>query len=786
MKKILPIIIAVVILVVGVALFFVLSNSKEQLEEFAGITFENSTIDYDGESHTLVAEGYPADATVEYLNAGPFVDAGRYEIKVKISKKGYNDFEKTATLQINKIDFTGVIFEDLTVEYDGNAHEIIISGTLPATATIEYSSDVSGVKNVATETGEYNVTAYIREKNHNDLVLKAKLTITGTKEERFMVVTEDGKLFFQNAMDDNELYSYNDQTQTLEKVSGDTVSSIIKYENNGAIFVSKTLFISSIKTVVNDVTKNIFTTVYTGNANYVQYSGEIIYYVANGLTNEKSGIYKLDTSVQEPTPICLSVGKAKYLQLVGETLYFADGANDYKLSKINTTQVNQNRTIVVDEKINTLVANEGALYYVVNRILGNYIEKYVVASNVRRKLTSDAGESLTVVGNTLYYVNIDKLTSNFIGEGIYSIPTNPLADCNDIGSLIIEGGALGVCSLATDGENLYYYDVDGYKLMKYDISSKNTTNLLEGFVKPEDPAPISTGSKIEEYNGNIYYLDIWDEKTLHCYNPKTGLNYRLTTQKVVDFAIIEDTLYFNMVSYLVNNDTYKINLKTGGEALLVNTNSAYDFCSNGEYLYYVEENVVGAKTAIHKCKVDGSEDSIIYDKGAYNLRLVGNKLYFIDGNNIHCLNMENNTDNVISVDGRKIHTTVFDTDGTYLYYRDMYGVAYSSKRLARCYLDGSGDVKLVSEDIDPTEMSCIGDYVYFYTDTVLGFNGLYRVRANAPANSVPEEIVPSNYYARSFAILEGKLYFVNYKDQLLGDCHLYSIEIGESEPKLIQ
>lgn len=754
---------------------------------FTGIVFDDKTVDYDGEDYTINATGAPAFATVTYSNHGPFVNADTYEIGVSVSADNYNTYQDTATLTINKIDFTGITFTDKTEEYDGLAKEIVISGTLPSTADVVYTSDVSGVTNSATEIGVYNVTATITERNHNRLVLNAKLTIKATDEERFMAFSENGMLFFQNAMDDNELYVYDSANSALERVSGDIVLDLIPYGQDGVMYVSKTLFMSSIKTSSYDGTDTAGETILTESARYIQADGTVVYYVINGLTQNQSGIYKTDFTESEPVTTCLSVGKAKYLKLDGTKLYFADGNNGYKLSCINTTGTNQTRTLLVDEKINNLTVDSGALYYTVNNLLGNYIEKYTISTQSRRKLTIDAGESLTIVGDYLYYVNVDVFTTTVIGNGIYRVNTSPLVDYNLSGSPVIEAGDLGLCSLASDGECLYYYDVDGYKLMRYDINTELATNLLEDFEKPVDSTPISTGSKVVAYGGNIYYLDIWDGKALRCYNPTTGVNYRMTTEKAVDFAIINGVLYVNTVSNLVNNDTYYVDLKVGGTLEKLNAYSAYDFCSDGTYLYYVEENASGARTAVHKCNLDGTDDTIIYDKGVTNLRVVGNCLYFIDGSNIHSFDMTTSTDTTVKVDSREIHTDAFDTDGTYLYYRDMYGVLYANKRLARCRLDGTDDVKLVSEDTDPIHIVYQDGYVYYYTDTNAGYNGLYRVSASASANTTPTVILTAGtYYAKNFAIVDGTIYFVDYKSQIAGNAHLYQLTIGETEPELIR
>ena len=752
---------------------------------FTGIVFEDLTLDYDGNEHTIVASNVPNFATVEYTSEGPYEDAGEYTIGLKVSARGYNDYMGTASLLINKINFANVEFKSETFEYDGNSHAIGVTGTLPNDVQINYSSNVDGIENSATEVGEYLITAVITHKNYNELTLTATLKIEGTDEERLMVVSNSGELYFQNAIDNNELYFYSIEEEVLKRVSGDSIKDVIKYGDNAILCVSKSLLTSSIKKIEYLNSQVNVQTLLTQSVDYIQADDSFVYFIDNSLN--KSGIYKVDFSGEEPVVTCLSQGKAKYLQLNNDKLYFADGNNGYKLSSINVSGTQQTRTLVVDEKINNLVLDNGVLYYTVNNLLGDYIEKFTISNSVRRKLTSDAGQSLTVVDNKLYYVNVDKFATAMIGNGIYSVSTNQLVDNNISGQMVVEAGAQGLCSLTTDGENIYYYDVDGYKLMKYNLDTTESVNLLDGFVKPEDPTPISTGSKLVEYEGNIYYLDIWDNKTLHCYNPISKLNYRMTGEKVQDFAIINDTLYVNMVSNLVNNDTYSINLKSGKELVKINDYSAVDFVFDGEFLYYVEENAAGARTAIHKCNADGSNDSIIYNNGVTNLKFVNDKLYFIDGNKIYSLDVNTSSVTEIKVDNKSVHTTVFETDGTYLYYRDMYGVLNSKKQLSRCKLDGSEKVVLVADDIDPVSIVLANGKIYFYTDTLSGLNGLYCVSASATESTNPTLVLSTDdYYAMSIAVIENDIYFIDYFSQLQGNAHLYLLKQGSEEPILIK
>ena len=68
------------------------------------ISFEDSTLTFDGEPHTIEATGFPEDAVVTYTNNGPFTNVGEYEIKVRIELANYEPYEETKTLVIEAAD----------------------------------------------------------------------------------------------------------------------------------------------------------------------------------------------------------------------------------------------------------------------------------------------------------------------------------------------------------------------------------------------------------------------------------------------------------------------------------------------------------------------------------------------------------------------------------------------------------------------------------------------------------------------------------------------------------
>ncbi len=764
-------------------------QSSEIMKNFTTVTMNNKTVVYDGNLHTIIVDGLPQFANVNYLNNGPYTNVGEYTINAIITAPGYNTLNLTATLRIIKADFDGLSFEDGTFEYDGLEKSISVSGNIPANATITYTSNIAGITNTAVEIGVYDINALIQAPNFNDLSLSAKLTIKTNDDKRYIKAINNS-LYFQNALDNNKFYVYDFNNSNIQKISNDTAIEITKYASDSILYISKSLLNSSIKTVTYDKTtqeyiNNSFLNKY---ANYIQVENKnTLYFVVNNITNNSSGIYKANlVDNDEPIITCLSVGKAKYLQLYNDKLYFADGNNNYKLSSISTNIENQDRTLVIDEKINNLLIHNGSLYFTINNILGDYIAKYTISTQTLRKLTIDSGIDFVIKGDYLYYVNIDKFTSNIIGKGIYRVNINPTIDNNNVGIKYIDGGSYGVCSLTSYDNNLIYYDLDGYKLIKYSLNNNITINLLDDFVKPKDPVPTSFGSQVAEANGIIYYLDIYDEKTLHSYNPKTKVNFRLTSEKVVNFSIIDDYIYFNMVTYGINNDTYRININISNAPELINTYDTDEIVSDGKYIYYVLKNSLGSATAIHKADLDGKNDIEIFEYAADNLILNNGNLYFCaKPNAVQTIMKIEDVANVKSLQ-KKICINddyacdVFTIANNIIYFRHNYGFAYKFHKLAKMNIDGTSYTEIVSKNTDPTEILIDNEYIYYANsaDTTNDFD-LYKIALNK-LDSTPIKLT-NNKYVSSICKNENEIYFINYYlGGKLGDSNLYSVSIVDN------
>lgn len=751
-------------------------GKEENVEkEITGVTFENKTVTYNGQQQKIEAGGtLPEGVSVAYeKNTG--TDAGTYTAKATFSGTGYKTKTLTATLAINKAQWsgnafwTGLTFENKTYDYDGKEHTVVVAGVLPEGVKTVYACEGNAnIENGAVATGSYTITASFEHKNYIiEKTLTAKLVIRATDKDRY-VAAHNGTLYFANALDKDKLYSYTSGTVT--KISNDVPYGFAVIGNK-FYFQSNSLLFSSIKSI--DASHDV-ESVAGEKGEYLCTDGMYLYFVRNALTNANSGIYKINPAQEDPEAVLVSAGKAEHMQYVSGYLYFADGANGGKLSRVSVS--GGERSVVVDEKITCLTASANSLYFTVNKLLGDYIARYDISSGNTAKLTQDAGANLTVVGTDLYYVNVDLLSSNLMGKGIYKVKANASSDSNAVGEKVIERDNSLYSSLTKLSDSqIAYYRVSDQMLIVYNVSTGNETEVLDGFEAPEY-TPISRGSKTQWYGGKLYYLDIYNDKALYSYDPASGDFVRITSCKVSDFTIIGDNLYFNGVSYGVNNDLYKVSLTDGGLPEKISTYDCNDIVTDGTNIFYVEKNAAGARTAIHIIKPDGTDytDKIIYTKGATNLTYYEGNIYFVDGKDLLKMPVTGYTvDETVKVKDGNVDTFVIDNG--VVYFRELYGVG--QKRLACINIDGTGYAKIMTSNTDPLKIAVKGDKIYYYTDTTLGTSGIYVIDKSAREDTTPTLLMDraNKYYAEDFTVGEdGKIYFVNYYNTL-GDSHLYCI-----------
>ena len=742
---------------------------KPVLKQFENLAFEGKSITYDGNSHSLEVKNLPDGATVEYTNNDK-KSVGNYDVTAKVSKEGYETKTLTAKLIIIAADMQGIVFEGDSFEFDDKPHTVSITGSLPEGSIVTYScKEDATITNTIQKPGKYTIKATITNDNYNKVEIVAVFNITSKEELRHITKFGD-KIYFQNTLDKDRLYSY-DTTNGVKKINNNKPQYFTSFQNKLYYRSDSSLA----PAIVALESTNQTTTILPNNAEYICDDEQYIYYSDNSMFGE-NGIYRLSITESNIVPQKLYDGKSYFLQVIGDNIYFADGKNSKKLSSIRKDLVNQTTaTLVVDHKIKELTSNSDSLFYTVNNLAGDYISQYKISSNKETKLTSDAGKYLTVANNELYYVNGDLLNSNLFGKGIYKTAINIAKDSSKAGVLAIASAYKDypISSLYYDCGNLYFYESYTKKLYSYNTTSEKLTDLLKDFVVPEDSVLLAKKGAVCPYGDKVYYQNQYDNNNLYLYDPKTGSNVRITSTAVDDLYIYKDYLYYRQVSYFVNKDLYRVNIKTGGQPEEISKEDCGELEIFDDKIYYTNYSGVNE---IHMMNLDGSEDKVICKDGAYNLRVYNNKLYFIVNAKaattgyIHYIDLNDPTLTDHKID--KIRTSYFEINNDKIYLRHLFGLAYAEKELAVMDLDGK-NLTTVQEKRDPNSFVIVDDVIYYNNDVT----GSYSVNSfNLKTNE--DKVIKKEVYASNIQYVNGKLYYQSYLlGGTLGDGHFYELAL---------
>ncbi len=772
-------------------------SSKEtvQKKKFESITFSSMSVLFDGKGHQLEeVTGYPEGTTVTYTGRESYIDVGTYIATAKLVKNGYEDYEVSATLTILPIEYSSISMESKSVTYDGSDHinDVQLVGFLPeGTTTTKTVKDENGnTVTSAIQVGKYYYTISLHNKNYKDVTLNATLSINATRKDTPVVHVGD-TTYFVNGLDHYYLYSYTDST--MKKIESSTPKKL-KELSSSVLSVTNSLFTSSAKEITG-TTKN---TLYSDSTitDFVKYSDHIYYYSKNALSESDSGIYKVttyDTSEEkEPTVEKVFAGKSDKLTLNGNYLYFENKSEDSHIFKMDLTS--KTTTLVLNQKVHEYILSSDYLYCTVNEAVNDYIGKLSLSSSSTEaeKMTDAAGENLTLQNGYLYYNYTDLY--GYIDEarkGIWKINVK-----NDNTTQIFSSSRINAFDVI-DSDSIIYIDSNTLHLNTYTISTKGTADLMSDF-KPVEDVPLNLGGKSLTYNNRIYYLDMYRDKTLNCYDPKSKSLTQLTNDKVMDFSIIGDILYFNQVTTLTNNDLYYVNLKNGGEATRLSTNDTRNIISDGTYLYGTHYNFLGTSGGIFRMKLDGS-DYVKFSEvnGAKNFAIKDEKLYFIncttlqDNGDIQYYNLsdiQSDSEDLKANDLPKtnkienVRQFIFEGDTIYYIYQGT--VKNFIARSSMTSLEEG--TRLVDSKCAPKEMVIINDDIYYYSypQTSTDNAGLYKVNKN---NTVTDTdittllLCDSTYYCSALSYLSDKIYFLNYMyltKMPYGDAHFYEYDIS--------
>ena len=177
--------------------------------DMTGVVFNDLTVTYDKNSHSIFATNLPEGVTVEYTNNNK-TEPGVYEIVATFT--GDTEFHnaipnKTAILTINKANYnmSNVKFANSTFIFDNKAHSIIATG-LPDGVEVTYTN------NGKINAGTYKVTANFTGDSAKYNAIPSKTATLTIKPKSIANVTTTGI--------SNKTYTGKGITQTITVLDG--------------------------------------------------------------------------------------------------------------------------------------------------------------------------------------------------------------------------------------------------------------------------------------------------------------------------------------------------------------------------------------------------------------------------------------------------------------------------------------------------------------------------------------------------------------------------------------
>ncbi|MBE5732579.1 MAG: DUF5050 domain-containing protein [Clostridiales bacterium] len=826
---------------------------EPELKNFDEATLSNSTVDYNGKTHSIKVSGAPLGTNIVYTynneKCDGVSDAGTYTVVATLTKDGYNTKTLTATLVINKLNFENVTLTGYEVEYDGNKHSVLVNGKLPDNANVKYTYNGEELDSV-TEAGSYTVTAVITAPNYNSKTLTAtlkisvvaedkeitgvtlkkvtvieydakphsvnvegnlpvgaivvytyngieatsvtdkgnykiiaKITAPGYKnltleatlsiiapESQLYSINHNGTIYFQNNLDGNRLYTYNNGT--LTRVNKDVAQYMISNGTN-MYYYSNSLFSKVIKSVSTTGVSSLASV----KGEWLTTDGTYIYYAVNNLLvgTDENGIYKLKIAPEndsEKIPVKLTTDKATYLTYHNDYIYYSNTSNKKYLTRISTKSSQANVGECLMEEAVSYIINDGTnLYFDASNGLASAIYKYNISNNESTKLTTDSGKYLTKVDNYIYYVNNDLLTSNLFGDGIYKVSING----NTLGApgtkvLEAEDGN-GYSSLTSDGTNLYYYKLNDKHFYRNTTSGTSEKDLMEGFVLNEK-VTLAGYSKLAEYKGEIYYTDPTDDSALYKYNPTTKTNVKVLSDCVSNVYFHNGHMYYSTF-ILTNYALMRMNLTTN-EIQKVTSERCDNLIFDGDTIYYVQISGGLFTNKIKSISVDGINETVILDgknQWVYGFEKVDNVYYYVINPSFgykYIYSYDADTKKESSL-GIKAENFVIANDKIYYY-------SHTDNNLSSCNLDGTNET-VIKKDLTIETMYLDGNNLYF-SSTHKNNTGIYKCDIS---QSSPSATRVSSKKANGIVAYNGNVYFLNSSVSYVKD---YPVQATDCDGKL--
>lgn len=534
--------------------------------------------------------------------------------------------------------FTNVVFANQTVDYDGEEHQIVVSGELPDGVSIVYEN------NKGTNAGVYNAKATISMEGYKQLVLNAKLTINKLNYDM-----SGAHWNYENAY----TYDGNEQSVIVEGLpQGVTVK---QYTNNAKTNAGN--YTASVEFNYDTVNYNEPT---FANLNWIINKADI-----TGITFASRN-YEYDT--QKHSLECVGNIPANSTVKITYNDVEVDGVSEVGTYTVKLVITNANYNTYEDTATLKITSTEELLYSVVfnnklyfqNNLDNNKL--YVYDGTNVTKVNNDKAEYFTINGNQVYYYSsslFSKVIKSFNGT-----TASVLLDINGE-------------YLACDGTYLYYAinnlvlhtDQNGIYKIKLD-GSEDATRLVQ------DKAEYLT-----YYDNNIYYSNVSDGRKLYSIsvnanNQETGT--LLYDEKVSDILIDGGVIYFNSTKTELGIPVASAIRKyviSSGDCIKLTTDNGKYLTKNGSYIYYINKDKITSELfgdGIYRISVLIDSDNSLpgykiisaEDNGFSSLASSGNYLYYykLNDKHIYSYNLNTNTETDVMANFVLPEETITPTD----------------------------------------------------------------------------------------------------------------------------
>ncbi len=499
--------------------------------------------------------------------------------------------------------FTNVVFANQTVDYDGEEHQIVVSGELPDGVSIVYEN------NKGTNAGVYNAKATISMEGYKQLVLNAKLTINKLNYDM-----SGAHWNYENA------YTYNASEQSVIVEGLPQGVTVKQYTNNA-------------KTNAGNYTASVefnYDTVNYNEPTFANLNWRINKADITGITFASRN-YEYDT--QKHSLECVGNIPANSTVKITYNDVEVDGVSEVGTYAVKLVITNANYNTYQETATLKITSTEELLYSVVfnnklyfqNNLDNNKL--YVYDGTNVTKVNNDKTEYFTINGNELYYYSsslFSKVIKSFNGT-----TASVLLDVNGE-------------YLACDGTYLYYAinnlvlhtDLNGIYKIKLD-GSEDAIRLVQ------DKAEYLT-----YYDNNIYYSNVSDGRKLYSIsvnanNQETGT--LLYDEKVSDILIDGGVIYFNSTKVASAIRKYVI---SSGDCIKLTIDNGKYLTKIGSYIYYINKDKITSELfgdGIYKISVLRDTDNRLPgtkiisadDNGYSSLSSNGNYLYYYKLNDKH-------------------------------------------------------------------------------------------------------------------------------------------------------